>query len=60
MNKNTDKHSGNENKGKQAEKKSYRAPHLIDYGVVSELTNTSPVGPDGDDGGVGPSSYTAS
>jgi hypothetical protein len=37
----------------------YRAPRLLDYGPVSELTQAV-TGDTGDDGAMTPSSYTAS
>ena len=39
--------------------KAYHQPKLIDYGKMSELTQTI-MGDTGDDGGGVPSSYTAS
>jgi len=44
---------------KQGDMKPYHQPTLIDYGKMSELTQTI-TGDTGDDGGGTPSSYTAS
>ena len=41
-------------------KEPYKSPKLIDYGKMSELTQTLPGPGTGDDGAGTPSSYTAS
>jgi hypothetical protein len=43
----------------KSETVAYQAPHLLDYGPVSELTQTI-TGDTGCDGATTPSSYTAS
>ena len=53
----------NDNQSKNAvinsNKKEYQSPTITDYGKMSELTQTI-IGSTGDDGGMTPSSYTAS
>ena len=52
--------SPTKNQPESAAKRAYQAPHLIEYGAVSELTlSISPPGT-GNDGSPGPNSYMTS